>query len=255
MCSSIRCTARKTALTWSAGLAVAVVVLAAGGVSSATASVAAPVSGSVSASVSVVPGAHNAADVTFAQQMIVHHRQAVAMAGLAASRAHSQKVKGLAVKIKADQGPEISRMSAWLRVWGQPVPAPTASGMPGTHHPSCSPGPGMMSGMPGTHHPSCSPSPGMMSGMPGMHHAMPGMMSSGEMARMMAASGPAFDRLFLTMMIRHHEGAVQMAKTERLHGEYGPARAMARSIIASQTAQIAQMKALLGQGRHGCLTH
>ncbi len=95
----------------------------------------------------------------------------------------------------------------------------------------------------------------MASGMPGMHHAMPGMMSSGEMAKMMAASGPAFDRLFLTMMIRHHEGAVQMAKTERLHGEYGPARAMARSIIASQTAQIAQMRTLLGQGPHGCLTH
>jgi uncharacterized protein (DUF305 family) len=219
MSSSIRCTSRKTALTWSAGVAVAVVVLAAGGVSSATASVAVPVSGSVSASVSVVPGAHSAADVTFAQQMIVHHRQAVAMSELAASRAHSLKVKGLAAKIKADQGPQIIRMSAWLRAWGQQVPAPTASGMPGMHQP------------------------------------MPGMMSSGEMAKMMAASGPAFDRLFLTMMIRHHEGGVQMAKTERLHGEYGPARAMAQSIIASQTTQIAQMKTLLRQGRHGYLTH
>ena len=219
MSSSIRCTSRKTALTWSAGVAVAVVVLAAGGASSATTPAAVPVSGSVSASVSVVPGAHNAADVTFAQQMILHHRQAVAMAELAASRAHSQKVKGLAAKIKADQGKQISRMSAWLRAWGQQVPAPTASGMPGMHQP------------------------------------MPGMMSSGEMAKMMAASGPAFDRLFLTMMIRHHEGGVQMAKTERLHGEYGPARAMAQSIIASQTAQIAQMKTLLGQGRHGYLAH
>lgn len=213
MSSSIRGTARKTALTWSAAAAAAgVVVLAAGGVSSATTPVAVPASGSVSASVSVVPGAHNAADVTFAQQMILHHRQAVAMAELAASRTHSQKVKGLAAKIKADQGPEINRMSAWLRAWGQQVPAPTASGMPGMRHP------------------------------------MPGMMSSGEMAKLVAASGPAFDRLFLTMMIRHHEGAVQMAKTERLRGEYGPARAMAQSIIASQTAQIAQMKTLLGQG-------
>lgn len=218
MSSSIRCTARKKALTWSAGVAVAMVVLAASGASSATASVTVPVSGSVPASVSAVQGAHNAADVTFAHQMIVHHRQAVAMAELAASRAHSQKVKGLAAKIKADQGPEINRMSAWLRAWGQQLPAPTASGMPGMHQP------------------------------------MPGMMSSGEMAKMMAASGPAFDRLFLTMMIHHHEGAVQMAKTERLHGEYGPARAMAQSIIASQTAQIAQMKTLLGQ-HHGCLTH
>ena len=221
MSSSIRCSSRKAALTWSAAVAVAValVVLAPGGASPATASVAVPVSGSVSISVSVVPGAHNAADVTFAQQMILHHRQAVAMAELAASRTHSQKVKGLAAKIKADQGPEINRMSAWLRAWGQQVPAPTASGVPGMHHP------------------------------------IPGMMSSGEMAKMMAASGPVFDRLFLTMMIRHHEGAVQMAKTERLQGEYGPARAMAQSIIASQTAQIAQMKTLLSQDHHGCLTH
>src|SRR5260370_42215600 len=119
MCPSIRRTARKTALTWSAGVAV---VLAAGGVSWATTPAAVPVSGSVSASASVVPGAHNAADVTFAQQMIVHHRQAVAMAELAASRAHSQKVKGLAAKIKADQGKQISRMSAWLRAWGRQVP-------------------------------------------------------------------------------------------------------------------------------------
>src|SRR5258708_29579778 len=152
MSSSIRCT---SALTWSAGVAVAVVVLAAGGVSSATASVAAPVSGSVSASVSVVPGAHNAADVTFAQQMIVHHRQAVAMAELAASRAHSQKVKGLAAKIKAGQGPEINRMSAWLGAWGLQVLAPTPSGMPGIHHP------------------------------------MPGMRTRGEMATSLAASAPA----------------------------------------------------------------
>jgi uncharacterized protein (DUF305 family) len=232
MSSSIRRAAPKKALTWSAGavVAFAVAVLAAAGTSSATTPTAVPASGSVSASVSVVPGPHNAADVTFAQQMILHHRQAVAMAELAASRTHSRKVKALAAKIKADQGPQISRMSAWLRAWGQPVPAPTASGMPGTHHPSC------------------SPSPGMMSGMPGMHHAIPGMMSSGEMAKMMAVSGPAFDRLFLTMMIRHHQGAVQMAKTERLQGEYGPARAMAQSIIASQTAQIAQMRTLLRRG-------
>jgi len=218
MCSASRCISRKTACTWPAGVAVAVVILAAGGCSSATTSVAVPVAGSGSTFVSVAPGAHNAADVTFAEQMIIHHRQAVAMAGLAASRAHSHKVKILAATIKADQRPEINRMSAWLRAWRQQVPAPTASGMPGMHHP------------------------------------MPGLMSRDEMAKMMAASGPAFDRLFLTMMIRHHEGAVRMAKTERLQGEYAPARAMAQSIIASQTAQIAQMKTLLGQ-HHGYMTH
>jgi len=174
-------------------------VLAAGGIGSPTSPAGLPASRSALASVSVVPGAHNAADVAFARQMIPHHRQAVVMAELAATRSRSPQVKALAAKIDAAQRAEIRQLSVWLRAWRQRVPAPGAGGM----------------------------------------------MSSAEMATMRAASGPAFDRIFLAMMIIHHEGAVRMAKAERLHGEYGPARSMAKSVVTSQSAQIAQMQRLL----------
>lgn len=61
----------------------------------------------------------NDADVTFAQSMIPHHRQAVEMAALAADRAGSAEVKDLASRIQAAQGPEIETMTAWLEQWGE----------------------------------------------------------------------------------------------------------------------------------------
>ncbi|RSN68163.1 DUF305 domain-containing protein [Actinomadura sp. WAC 06369] len=67
--------------------------------------------------------AHNAQDVMFAQMMIPHHRQAVEMAGLAATRAGLPEVKELAVQIEKAQGSEIRTMAGWLRSWGEPESA------------------------------------------------------------------------------------------------------------------------------------
>lgn len=64
----------------------------------------------------------NDADVTFATDMIPHHRQAVEMAKLAETRAKSPEVKNLAVQILNAQDPEIQTMSGWLTAWGKPVP-------------------------------------------------------------------------------------------------------------------------------------
>ena len=63
----------------------------------------------------------NDADVTFAQGMIPHHRQAVEMAKLAGDRAESQEVKDLAADIEAAQDPEIEQMTGWLKGWDQPM--------------------------------------------------------------------------------------------------------------------------------------
>jgi uncharacterized protein (DUF305 family) len=63
----------------------------------------------------------NDADVTFAQGMIPHHRQAVEMAELAGDRAESQEVKDLAAGIEAAQDPEIEQMTGWLEEWDQPM--------------------------------------------------------------------------------------------------------------------------------------
>ncbi|TMR08049.1 DUF305 domain-containing protein [Nonomuraea turkmeniaca] len=75
----------------------------------------------------------NAADVTYVQDMIVHHRQALDMALLAPNRADSAKLKSLADRIKAAQGPEIQFMTGWLRDLDQKVPDHHAAheGMPG----------------------------------------------------------------------------------------------------------------------------
>ena len=144
----------------------------------------------------------------FARMMIPHHRQAVEMSKLAEDRASDARVTSLARRIEAAQAPEIRTMSDWLGAWGERVP-------------------------------EASPAPAH-------RHAMPGMMSPEEMKRLAGLSGRAFDRAFLTMMIRHHEGAVTMARDELRSGVYGPARRLAESIISSQSAEIAEMKRILG---------
>ena len=156
----------------------------------------------------------NAADAMFATMMIPHHAQAVEMATLAATRAGSDKVKELASKIEGAQQPEIDLMSGWLKAWGKPVPA--------------------VSGM---------------SGMAGMDHGSmntgSGMMTEAEMKELEAAKGASFDKLFLTMMIKHHEGAITMAQDEVKNGQNQDAVALAKKITADQTGEITTMKALL----------
>jgi uncharacterized protein (DUF305 family) len=174
-------------------------------------------SSSASAGADAAAGAHNAQDVSFAQGMIPHHQQALTMAKLAADRASSAKVKDLASRIEKAQDPEIKTMSGWLTSWGEDAPKS---------------GDGMES-------------------MPGMDHsggdAMPGMMDPADMGKLEKASGADFDTMFLTMMIDHHEGAVDMANTEKSKGKYGPATSMADDIVTAQTAEITEMNKLLGK--------
>jgi uncharacterized protein (DUF305 family) len=168
---------------------------------------------SSSPSASAAADAHNAQDVSFAQGMIPHHRQALEMAKLATDRASSDRVEDLAARIEKAQDPEIRTMSGWLTSWGEEVPA---GSMPGMDH-------------------------------SGGHSGMPGMMTDKDMADLEKASGEDFDSMFLTMMIEHHEGAVDMAETEKKSGRYDPATTMADDIITAQTAEITEMNRLLGK--------
>lgn len=86
------------------------------------------------------PKDHNAQDVSFAQDMIPHHQQAVQMSDMALTRASSANVKDLARRIKAAQGPEIEQMKGWLSGWGAPVEAKDGGGMGGMNHGSGSSG-------------------------------------------------------------------------------------------------------------------
>ncbi|NIJ12603.1 uncharacterized protein (DUF305 family) [Saccharomonospora amisosensis] len=151
---------------------------------------------------------HNDSDIMFAQQMIPHHEQAVDMAELALRHATDPVVKDLAKRIKGAQDPEIQQLAGMLRKWG----APGESDMPGMDHGSMS---------------------------------EPGTMSDQEMEQLEQASGSEFDVMWTRMMIRHHQGAVEMAKTELREGSDAEAKALARRIVDAQEAEIREMTGLL----------
>lgn len=130
------------------------------------------------------------ADAEFMTGMIGHHAQAVVMGGWAASHGAGTAVQRLAERIVVGQRDEIALMESWLRERNEPVPGTDSS----------------------------------HAGMPGMAHYphMPGMLTTGQLAQLDQARGVEFDRLFLTFMIRHHQGAITMV--EKLFGSHGAAQ-------------------------------
>lgn len=148
----------------------------------------------------------NDADVTFAQMMIPHHEQAVAMAKLAAEKASDPEVKKLAADIEAAQGPEVEKMRSWLSAWGKSVEMDHAA------HGS---GP------------------------------MAGMMSDAQVADLEKASTAEFDEMFLKLMIEHHRGAIEAARTEQVEGKNADAKAAAADVITDQSAEIERIEKLL----------
>jgi len=160
--------------------------------------------------------AYNHTDVAFMQMMIPHHGQALTMTRLAPARAESPAVKRLAARIKGAQGPEIITMGAWLEKIGVEVPKVTDDPMSFDH---------------GQHG----------------HQRMAGMLSEKQLAALRQARGVRFDRLFLTGMIGHHRGAIEMAQSVQEGGSDARAIEMADDIVATQSAEIATMKRLLKQ--------
>ena len=183
------------------------------------------------------PTDHNAADVAFVQMMIIHHAQAVIMSDWAPTHAASPALKTLASRIALSQRDEITMMQHWLEERHLPVPDPLHM-LPSAAHDSTMPGMSM----------------GGMSGMPGMQmHGdsmprMPGMLTPAQMRELEAAHGAAFDRLYLTDMIGHHEGALQMVAT-LFHtpgaGQQADLFGFATDVDAGQRVEIARMQALL----------
>lgn len=150
--------------------------------------------------------AHNAADTTFAQMMIPHHRQAVQMSDIMLKKQDlPADVAELAAEIKAAQGPEIDTMTGWLTDWNEPIAAAEGHDM----------------------------------------GSMEGMMSDVDLAKLDAAQGTEAAKLFLEQMTAHHQGAVAMAKAETTDGQNGPTVALSKQIVEDQEAEINKMKALL----------
>jgi len=156
-----------------------------------------------------------AADIHFMTGMIGHHAQAVLIAGWAPSHGAGPAVRALCERIVVGQRDEIAFMQSWLRDRHLQVP----DGDP-AHF-----------------------------AMPGMDHAMmPGMLSQEQLARLDGARGPEFDRLFLTFMIQHHQGAITMV--EQLMGSQGAAQEdkvfkFVSDVNADQTTEIERMTLML----------
>ncbi|MGH7567893.1 MAG: DUF305 domain-containing protein [Gemmatimonadales bacterium] len=159
---------------------------------------------------------YTAQDVHFMSGMIGHHAQAVLMAGWAPTHGASAAVRALCERIVVAQRDEIAFMQRWLRERRETVPEADPRGytMPGMDHPML----------------------------------MPGMLTPDELAQLDGASGPEFDRLFLTFMIQHHQGAITMV--EELFSAHGAAQddyvfKFAADVNADQSTEIDRMNRML----------
>jgi uncharacterized protein (DUF305 family) len=151
----------------------------------------------------------NDADVMFAQMMIPHHEQAIEMSDIALDPTvgASDVVKSLATRIKGAQDPEIATMKAFLTSWEKGL-TPDSS----------------------------------------MDHSdsMSGMLSAEDITKLSSLRGAEFDRAWMTGMIAHHEGAIEMAKEVLEDGKDTAVKTLATAVVTAQDSEILEMKKLLG---------
>jgi uncharacterized protein (DUF305 family) len=158
-------------------------------------------------------GAVGRPDVTFATMMIPQDTQVVTMADLALKETTNARLKGLAPQIRNAAVPEIARMSGWFTSVGGVAP-----GSAGYHD---------------------------MAEMSGVKKGVKGTLTAKEMTDLTQAKGPAFDRLWLQMMVRNRTGAVVMAREEIAKGGSPDVKAVAQEIIEREPPKIAEMTSIL----------
>jgi uncharacterized protein (DUF305 family) len=160
---------------------------------------------------------HSEADVTFVQDMIAHHGQALEMTALAAEHRAGMPLALMAERMDTSQNDEIDQFEEWLTARGEDVPPAPADGDAEAHE---------------SHD---------------AHAGVPGMATPVELDELAAARGEAFDRLFLELMIRHHEGALLMVADlfAAGGGQESEAFALAQHVDADQRIEIARMRDML----------
>jgi uncharacterized protein (DUF305 family) len=166
-------------------------------------------------------------DVGFAQDMSVHHQQAVQMASWERDHTTDPVLAQLASDIEATQNSQVGRMQGWLEMWG-------AGALPVGGHMA------WMSAPDGHGHMSATMSGGAVA-------TMPGMASTADLAALRAATGPQLDVLFLQLMLRHHEGGASMLQYGAEHAETPQVRNLAAQMLSSQTTEAGYMRQLLAQ--------
>jgi uncharacterized protein (DUF305 family) len=164
----------------------------------------------------VEPTPHTKADVAFMKGMIHHHAQALHMTALVPKRSTNTDIRLLAKRIDISQEAEIGQMTTWLQSRGETAPV-----WHRVHRHAHGAG----------------------------RVLMPGMLTDADMERLAATRGPAFDRLFLRFMIRHHQGALTMV--QELYNAGGGAEpdagAFVRHVESDQQIEIDRMQQLLNE--------
>ncbi|WP_241983503.1 DUF305 domain-containing protein [Cryobacterium tagatosivorans] len=172
------------------------------------------------------PPSGTSAEAGFARDMQVHHNQGVQLALVVRDRTDDPAVRLLAYDIATTQAQQSGQLFGWLTQWGLPQagrePAMMWMTRPGRsgeeHGHSAAAGEGL---------------------------AMPGLATDAQIAELTAASGVEAERIFLTLMIAHHEGAVEMAEGVLDRSDNRPVRSFAQAVVTSQVAEIELMTSML----------
>jgi uncharacterized protein (DUF305 family) len=179
-----------------------------------------------SSSTPATPAA-DSVDVGFAQDMSVHHQQAVEMASWERDHTTDPVLAQLASDIEATQTSQIGRMQGWLELWG-------AASLPVGGHMA------WMAAPDGHDH--------MSMGMPtGGVATMPGMASTQDLNALRTARGRPLDVLFLQLMLRHHEGGASMMQYGAAHAAVPQVRNLATQMLSSQTIEAGYLRQLLAE--------
>jgi uncharacterized protein (DUF305 family) len=153
-----------------------------------------------------------APEVGFARDMIVHHAQAVDLAQLLYDRTDNDRMRTIALDMMLTQQGQIGQMQGWLRIWGVPI-ANTAAPM-------------------------------LWMGMP-VDGLMPGMATEEQIAAFRETGGVEADRMFIGLMIPHHESAVHMSEYIVAHTQVAAVSEFANAVITAQQREIAEMQEIL----------
>jgi uncharacterized protein (DUF305 family) len=177
----------------------------------------------------------------FARDMQVHHDQAVEMALIVRDRTDDPAIRSLAYDIATSQSQQSGQMYAWLNDWGLPqarpgesmewMSAPTLDGSRGQGHDH---GTTAAGGTASTDAPTTSGS-------------MPGMATDDDLARLRASTGTDAEVLFLTLMLAHHRGGVEMADAVIERSDHPLVTTLARAIVFAQSGEIDYMETLLSE--------
>ncbi|MGY4103714.1 DUF305 domain-containing protein [Nocardia sp. R16R-3T] len=160
-----------------------------------------------------------AVDIGFSQDMSAHHAQAVEMAGIALIGSTDNDVRRLAYDILTTQQGQIGRLQGWLQMWGKPNQ--NVDGYMG-----------WMTEQSGHSHSGADhPMPA------GPSASMPGMATTAELTTLRQATGPALDRMFLQLMLRHHQGGLAMIQYAAQHAETTAVRTLASTMATTQQGE------------------